>query len=46
MKLAIRRAICCRMSCDFSQVRLQDEAPNRVRVSGARGLPPTAQYKT
>ncbi|MDM0070706.1 acyclic terpene utilization AtuA family protein [Variovorax sp. J31P207] len=33
------------VSCDFRQVRVEAEAPGRVRVSGARGRPPTASYK-
>ncbi|MFV3416209.1 acyclic terpene utilization AtuA family protein [Pseudomonas nitroreducens] len=31
--------------CDFTQVRLAQVGDNRVAVSGARGLPPTGQYK-
>jgi hypothetical protein len=30
---------------DFSEVRLVQEGLHRVRVSGARGLPPTSHYK-
>ncbi len=31
--------------CDFTQVQLEQVAPNRVRVHGARGLPPSGHYK-
>eukprot|EP01062_Namystynia_karyoxenos_P068274 TRINITY_DN6266_c0_g1_i1.p1 TRINITY_DN6266_c0_g1~~TRINITY_DN6266_c0_g1_i1.p1 ORF type:complete len:637 (+),score=186.11 TRINITY_DN6266_c0_g1_i1:92-1912(+) len=33
------------VACDFTQVRLEEVAPNVVRVTGARGQPPTATYK-
>lgn len=31
--------------CDFSQVRLIQQGKHTVRVQGAKGLPPTDQYK-
>ncbi|MGY2376652.1 acyclic terpene utilization AtuA family protein [Pseudomonas sp. SDO524_S393] len=31
--------------CDFSQVQLQQLGKNRVRLHGAKGSPPTDQYK-
>ena len=31
--------------CDFTQVRMTQQGPERVAVRGVRGLPPTATYK-
>ncbi|MGZ0783970.1 acyclic terpene utilization AtuA family protein [Pseudomonas saponiphila] len=31
--------------CDFSEVQLHQQAPNAVAVQGAKGLPPSHQYK-
>ncbi|WP_085607103.1 MULTISPECIES: acyclic terpene utilization AtuA family protein [unclassified Pseudomonas] len=31
--------------CDFSQVKLQQQGKNAVRVHGAKGLPPSDHYK-
>ncbi|MEQ8230787.1 MAG: acyclic terpene utilization AtuA family protein, partial [Gammaproteobacteria bacterium] len=33
------------VTCDFAQVRLAADGADRVRVSGARGLPPGPEYK-
>jgi hypothetical protein len=33
------------VSCDFRDVHMEQVADDRVRVSGARGRPPTAAYK-
>jgi hypothetical protein len=33
------------VTCDFTRVRFEQAGPDRVRVSGARGLPPTGTYK-
>ena len=33
------------VSCDFSQVRLQETGPDKVRVTGALGRPAPATYK-
>ncbi len=40
-----RRYLLPDVSCDFSQVRLQTLGEHRVRVHGARGLPPGPRYK-
>lgn len=31
--------------CDWSRISLEQSGTNRVRITGARGLPPTASYK-
>ena len=31
--------------CDFTQVKIEEVAPNRVRITGARGGAPSDQYK-
>ncbi len=31
--------------CDWSEVKLEQVGPNRVKVSGAKGYPATSQYK-
>lgn len=31
--------------CDFSALKLEQEGPNRVKVSGAKGYPPTGSLK-
>jgi len=33
------------VTCDFSQVKIEPLSPNRVKVSGAVGRPPTDTYK-
>lgn len=33
------------VTCDWSGIRLEQMGPDRVRVSGAKGRPPTATYK-
>lgn len=40
-----RRYLLPDVICDFSQVRLHQDGTHRVRVAGARGLPPGPQYK-
>jgi hypothetical protein len=33
------------VACDFSQVKIEEIGPDRVRISNAKGLPPTDTYK-